>query len=172
MKGILYCIIAGLVILASCQQDKNGSTQESTVITTEKEPVKVDLSKKRDEVYSAPDRSEGLKRRGSERKNSSAQDQVNTVDDKSSDLPNDTEPQEAEIRTSDELVQMLKSPDYDRNLRKLSSDGHNRFSAEYTRLFVCPRHCKGSGGSEAGNCPVCGLEYQVFKVHIVDGHTH
>ena len=25
--------------------------------------------------------------------------------------------------------------------------------------FICPNHCKGSGGPEAGTCPVCGSEY-------------
>ena len=25
--------------------------------------------------------------------------------------------------------------------------------------FICPNHCKGSGGAEEGKCPVCGTEY-------------
>jgi hypothetical protein len=28
-----------------------------------------------------------------------------------------------------------------------------------TMHFICPNHCKGSGGSQAGTCPVCGTEY-------------
>ncbi|MBN2662085.1 MAG: hypothetical protein JXR68_00425 [Bacteroidales bacterium] len=30
---------------------------------------------------------------------------------------------------------------------------------EYTSLFICPNHCKDSGGDEFGICPVCGMEY-------------
>lgn len=30
---------------------------------------------------------------------------------------------------------------------------------EHTSAYVCPMHCKGSGSAEAGNCPVCGMEY-------------
>ena len=25
--------------------------------------------------------------------------------------------------------------------------------------FFCPKHCEGSGGAEAGKCPVCGSDY-------------
>lgn len=34
-----------------------------------------------------------------------------------------------------------------------STDGNQVFH------FICPNNCKGSGGPEAGKCPVCGLEY-------------
>jgi hypothetical protein len=27
------------------------------------------------------------------------------------------------------------------------------------RHYICPNNCEGSGGSSAGNCPVCGTEY-------------
>ena len=30
---------------------------------------------------------------------------------------------------------------------------------EYTSAYVCPMHCKGSGGDEPGECPICGMKY-------------
>jgi len=30
---------------------------------------------------------------------------------------------------------------------------------EYTSTYVCPMHCEGSGSEEAGQCPVCGMDY-------------
>lgn len=30
---------------------------------------------------------------------------------------------------------------------------------EYTSAYVCPMHCEGSGSSEPGTCPVCGMDY-------------
>lgn len=33
-------------------------------------------------------------------------------------------------------------------------------SPEYTSAYVCPMHCKGSGSSEPGECPECGMEYE------------
>ena len=30
---------------------------------------------------------------------------------------------------------------------------------EYTSAYICPMHCEGSGSSEAGNCPVCKMDY-------------
>ena len=30
---------------------------------------------------------------------------------------------------------------------------------EYTSTYVCPMHCEGSGAEEAGQCPVCGMDY-------------
>lgn len=32
-------------------------------------------------------------------------------------------------------------------------------SHAYTAPYVCPNHCKGSGGKKPGNCPECGMEY-------------
>lgn len=31
---------------------------------------------------------------------------------------------------------------------------------EYTSAYICPMHCPGSGSSEPGTCPTCGMEYQ------------
>jgi len=44
--------------------------------------------------------------------------------------------------------------------------------SEYTAMYVCPMHCKGSGGNEKGKCPTCGMEYVRFRDHIQDGHHH
>ena len=30
---------------------------------------------------------------------------------------------------------------------------------EYTSTYVCPMHCEDSGSNEAGQCPVCGMDY-------------
>jgi ABC-type nickel/cobalt efflux system permease component RcnA len=30
---------------------------------------------------------------------------------------------------------------------------------EYTSRYICPMHCEGSGSSEPGICPVCGMDY-------------
>ncbi len=30
---------------------------------------------------------------------------------------------------------------------------------EYTSLYICPMHCKGSGSDHAGVCPSCGMDY-------------
>jgi hypothetical protein len=30
---------------------------------------------------------------------------------------------------------------------------------EYTSAYICPMHCEGSGSSEPGTCPVCGMDY-------------
>lgn len=43
---------------------------------------------------------------------------------------------------------------------------------EYTSAYVCPMHCEGSGGEEAGACPVCGMAYVAQAEHTGDGHTH
>ena len=29
----------------------------------------------------------------------------------------------------------------------------------YTSDYICPMHCEGSGSSEAGLCPSCGMDY-------------
>jgi len=29
----------------------------------------------------------------------------------------------------------------------------------YTAAYVCPMHCEGSGSSEMGTCPACGMDY-------------
>lgn len=50
---------------------------------------------------------------------------------------------------------------------------------EYTSKYVCPMHCKGSGASAKGECPVCGMDYVVnenwkdpHEGHGHDGHNH
>jgi hypothetical protein len=30
---------------------------------------------------------------------------------------------------------------------------------EYTSAYICPMYCEGSGSSEMGQCPVCGMDY-------------
>ncbi|MEM7373446.1 MAG: heavy metal-binding domain-containing protein [Bacteroidota bacterium] len=42
----------------------------------------------------------------------------------------------------------------------------------YTSAYVCPMHCVGSGSPEAGDCPVCGMEYVALEAHTKDGHKH
>jgi uncharacterized paraquat-inducible protein A len=36
---------------------------------------------------------------------------------------------------------------------------------EYTSAYVCPMHCEGSGSHEAGECPVCGMDYVKNEAH-------
>lgn len=43
---------------------------------------------------------------------------------------------------------------------------------EYTSVYVCPMHCKGSGSDSAGTCPVCGMDYVKHQEHVKDGHRH
>jgi hypothetical protein len=37
--------------------------------------------------------------------------------------------------------------------------GKDRQGPEYTSAYICPMHCEGSGSSEPGTCPVCGMDY-------------
>ena len=30
---------------------------------------------------------------------------------------------------------------------------------EYTSAYICPMYCEGSGNTEAGECPVCHMDY-------------
>lgn len=48
---------------------------------------------------------------------------------------------------------------------------------EYTSAYICPMYCDGSGSEEAGQCPVCGMDYvmnekQQDTGHSHDGHSH
>lgn len=51
---------------------------------------------------------------------------------------------------------------------------------EWTSDFVCPMHCKGSGDSKEGTCPVCKMKLVKNKdkkasghdVHDHSGHDH
>ena len=55
---------------------------------------------------------------------------------------------------------------------------------EYTAMYICPMHCKGSGSDQAGTCPVCGMDYvqnpksmgadadMDHQGHDHDGHDH
>lgn len=43
---------------------------------------------------------------------------------------------------------------------------------EYSSAYICPMHCEGSGSSQPGTCPVCGMDYVVKVEHIKDGHSH
>jgi len=46
---------------------------------------------------------------------------------------------------------------------------------EYTSAYICPMHCEGSGSSDAGKCPVCGMNYVANPDHttdVQDNHNH
>lgn len=43
---------------------------------------------------------------------------------------------------------------------------------EYTSTYICPMHCKNSGGDNAGVCPVCKMDYVVNKEHKANTHDH
>lgn len=43
---------------------------------------------------------------------------------------------------------------------------------EYTSAYICPMHCEGSGSSNEGVCPVCGMDYVQNKEHQKDEHMH
>ncbi len=46
---------------------------------------------------------------------------------------------------------------------------------EYTSAYTCPMHCKDSGSDEAGQCPVCGMDYvknENHKPESHEGHNH
>ena len=40
-----------------------------------------------------------------------------------------------------------------------SKKDENKTGKAYTSTYVCPMHCEGSGADEAGQCPVCGMDY-------------
>lgn len=46
-----------------------------------------------------------------------------------------------------------------------SSNKTEKQSKEYSSAFICPMHCDGSGSSEAGKCPVCGMDYVKNENH-------
>lgn len=50
------------------------------------------------------------------------------------------------------------------------SDTEAKTGKEYTSAYVCPMHCEGSGSAEAGQCPVCKMEY-VANAELED-HDH
>lgn len=57
----------------------------------------------------------------------------------------------------------------------ISSCSNNSTTAEqqgkeYTSSYVCPMHCEGSGSEEAGNCPVCGMDYVKNNTHACSMH--
>lgn len=61
-----------------------------------------------------------------------------------------------------------------------SSSTNTKDSKEYTSAYICPMHCKDSGDSKAGTCPVCKMDYVKNKKHRDhvepesdhDGHNH
>ena len=53
-----------------------------------------------------------------------------------------------------------------------SGDNAHNTTKEYTSDYVCPMHCKDSGSSEMGTCPVCKMDYVARDKHIENGHTH
>ena len=51
-------------------------------------------------------------------------------------------------------------------------DGPHGDGAAFTSDYVCPMHCEGSGGDQAGTCPVCNMDYATLIEHTKDGHSH
>ena len=52
------------------------------------------------------------------------------------------------------------------------TEAHHGEGKEYNSAYICPMHCEGSGGEEAGACPVCGMTYVTQAEHAKDGHSH
>lgn len=55
--------------------------------------------------------------------------------------------------------------------------GVDKSGPEYTSAYICPMYCTGSGSSEPGECPVCGMDYVANeKTKAVEpgheGHNH
>jgi hypothetical protein len=46
-----------------------------------------------------------------------------------------------------------------------STESNTELSKEYTSAFICPMHCEGSGSDDAGECPVCGMDYVKNEKH-------
>jgi hypothetical protein len=42
---------------------------------------------------------------------------------------------------------------------------------EYTSAYICPMHCTGSGSDKAGECPVCGMDYEKNEKYDKESHT-
>jgi hypothetical protein len=36
---------------------------------------------------------------------------------------------------------------------------------EYTSAYICTMHCEGSGSTEPGTCPACGMDYVANEDH-------
>ena len=54
-----------------------------------------------------------------------------------------------------------------------SMEAVDKNGPEYTSAYICPMHCKGSGSAEAGQCPVCKMDYVVTEEHDShEGHNH
>jgi hypothetical protein len=57
-----------------------------------------------------------------------------------------------------------------------SMEAADKNGPEYTSAYICPMHCKGSGSAEAGQCPVCKMDYVVNEDHQNhddhEGHNH
>ncbi len=45
------------------------------------------------------------------------------------------------------------------DMGSMSNMAQDTLGKEYTSLYVCPMHCKGSGSDTPGTCPVCGMDY-------------
>ena len=43
---------------------------------------------------------------------------------------------------------------------------------EYTSAYVCPMHCKDSGGDKEGKCGTCGMTLVKNEDHTTNEHTH
>lgn len=53
-----------------------------------------------------------------------------------------------------------------------STEQTDKTGKEYTSAYICPMHCEGSGSTEAGKCPVCGMDYVKNKDAKADEHDH
>ena len=47
-----------------------------------------------------------------------------------------------------------------------------RNTKEYTSMYICPMHCKDSGGDHMGKCPVCKMDYVKNKAHAYACEKH
>jgi len=59
----------------------------------------------------------------------------------------------------------------DYNSESAAGAAHGQ-GAAFTSAYVCPMHCEGSGSSEPGTCPACGMDYVAQADHVGDGHDH
>ena len=69
----------------------------------------------------------------------------------------------------------LSSCNNSSNKTEVQSEESTELGKEFTSEYVCPMHCEGSGSDEAGNCPVCNMEYQKnenFNAEDHEGHNH
>lgn len=55
-------------------------------------------------------------------------------------------------------VDVVKTVEVDTTSVKVELDEGQELGKEYTSMYICPDHCKGSGSDKEGECPNCGME--------------